>query len=223
MSFNLDDLLDNPTPRVPIAICLDVSSSMNSVLPELQSGVEKFQKSLCDDEMTLYSAEVTLITFGREIKTIVPFGPPDAMVIPKLQAFGSTPLGAATLLALESLEKRKKLYSDNGIEYYQPWIVVMTDGDPTDPEQVAAASKKIAPLVEKKKLTVFLIMIGTRVSPDRIQPLSPNRPPLKIQGTRFEDFFEWLSSSVSKVSASAPSDNAPIQLDIDALKKWATL
>lgn len=221
--FDIKDLIDNPTPRLPIAICLDVSSSMTNVISELQRGVEKFKKSLCDDEVTLYSAEVSIITFGDEIIRAVPFGPPDAMLIPKLKAFGQTPLGEATLSALQDLENRKNLYAKNGIEYFQPWIVIMTDGDPTDSQRVTIASQKIAELVAKKKLTVFIIMIGDGVSPARVASLSPNRPPIKLQGARFEQFFEWLSSSASRVSASTPGDTAPIPLDIDGLKKWATL
>ena len=50
---------------------------------------------------------------------------------------------------------------------------------------------------------------------------SPNRPPLKLKGLNFQEFFEWLSQSVSRVSQSTPGDK--VELDIEGIKGWAQL
>ena len=50
---------------------------------------------------------------------------------------------------------------------------------------------------------------------------SPGRPPLKLKGLNFREFFTWLSKSVSKVSQSTPGDVVP--LDVEGLKGWAEL
>ncbi len=41
-------------------------------------------------------------------------------------------MGAGVEQALNILEKRKAEYSSKGVDYYQPWMVLMTDGYPTD-------------------------------------------------------------------------------------------
>ena len=36
----------------------------------------------------------------------------------------------AVMQALKLLETRKKEYVDAGVDYYQPWMVIMSDGQP---------------------------------------------------------------------------------------------
>ena len=43
LNIGADDLVDNPTPRVPVSLCLDTSSSMGgSPIEELIRGVNLF-------------------------------------------------------------------------------------------------------------------------------------------------------------------------------------
>ena len=43
MLAGLRDLVDNPTPRVPVILCLDVSSSMQGrSIAELNGGIQQF-------------------------------------------------------------------------------------------------------------------------------------------------------------------------------------
>ena len=50
---------------------------------------------------------------------------------------------------------------------------------------------------------------------------SPNRPPLRLDGLKFKEFFEWLSKSVARVSRSTPGDT--VKLDLEGLAGWAEL
>ena len=43
--ISLKDLIDNPTPRVPVCLCLDTSGSMSgSPINELNEGIKLFMK-----------------------------------------------------------------------------------------------------------------------------------------------------------------------------------
>ncbi len=44
-------------------------------------------------------------------------------------------------------------YSSKGVDYYQPWMVLMTDGYPTD--DTSNAIKMVNKLGRNKKLTLF--------------------------------------------------------------------
>ena len=71
------DLVENPTPRVPVVLCLDTSGSMmgNKII-ELRRGVNRFYSSLLDDDVARYSAEVGVVTFGNGgVQLLADFGP----------------------------------------------------------------------------------------------------------------------------------------------------
>ena len=142
--------------------------------------------------------------------------------ISTLDPRGVTFLGEGVNLALDTLEKRKSVYSGSGVLYYQPWLVLMTDGQPNgDARELERAVQRVTELVAAKKLTVFAIGIGADADMSVLARFSPNRPPLRLRGLNFKEFFEWLSKSVSRVSRSTPGD--AVKLDLEGLAGWAEL
>lgn len=220
----LEDLVNNPTARVPVCLCLDTSGSMGGIpIDELNEGVRLFYEAIREDETALYSAEVSIVTFGGYAQCIVDFASlevqPDA---PTLTANGMTPMGEAVNMGLDLLEQRKDEYKDRGVDYYQHWLVLMTDGAPNgDSAELSRAINRTVDLVNQKKLTVFPIGIGSDADMDVLAQFSPKRPPLKLQGLKFREFFAWLSKSVSKTSQSTPGES--VKLDVDGIKGWGEL
>lgn len=223
--LRLEDLVNNPTARVPVCLCLDVSGSMDGApIRELNDGVRLFYDAIREDETALYAAEVCIVTFGRHgVECIADFASlelqPDA---PVLTAGGMTPMGEAVNLGLDLLEKRKNEYKNKGVDYYQPWLVLMTDGAPNgDPAELTRAIGRTVEMANHRKLSVFPIGIGAHTDMDVLAQFSPKRGPLKLQGLKFRQFFEWLSQSVSRTSQSIPGESVP--LDMNGIKGWAEL
>lgn len=216
-----DDLVDNPTPRVPVSLCLDTSSSMNgSPIQELVRGVNLFYDAIDEDDDAHDSAEINIVEFNSSAGLVHDFASIERLQrVSSLTANGMTAMGAGVNLALDTLEKRKATYSGSGVLYYQPWLVLMTDGAPTD--NIDAAVRRVVDLVEAKKLTVFPIGIGSGADMKTLARFSPNRPPLRLDGLKFKEFFEWLSRSVARVSRSTPGDT--VKLDLEGLAGWAEL
>lgn len=220
----LEDLVNNPTARVPVCLCLDTSGSMRGTpIDELNEGVRLFFDAIREDETALYSAEVSIVTFGDDAECIADFASLALQPIaPKLPANGMTPMGEAVNMALDLLERRKDEYKDKGVDYYQPWLVLMTDGAPNgNSDELARAIQRTYDLVDKNKLTVFPIGIGNDADMDILQQFSPKRSPLKLQGLKFREFFAWLSKSVSKTSQSTPGEH--VKLDMEGIKGWGEL
>ncbi len=229
-------LVENPTARVPIVLCLDCSPSMsgkaefgaapNTIgvpIDELNEGVKMFFDSIRGDEIAKMSAEISIVAFSSIVEQILEFDYIENIPTPSLELemkVGGTSLGKAVDESLKILEKRKKEYSNAGVDYYQPWLVVMTDGFPTDDSHIEV-SKKVSALVNEKKLTLFPIGIGDGADMATLKMFSPKRPPLKLKGLNFKEFFEWLSQSVGRVSQSSPGDS--VALDIEGIKGWAEL
>ena len=236
--LRLEDLVNNPTARVPVCLCLDTSGSMgngrsvfgelfgsSSLAPidELNEGVKLFYDAIHDDETAMYSAEIAIVTFGGSEQLVVDFSNIERQpYVAPFRASGGTPLGEAVNLAIDCLEKRKQEYRDKGVDYFQPWLVLMTDGEPNGSEaELSRAIRRTQELVNAKKLTIFPIGIGIEADMGVLRKLSPKRSPLKLKGTNFRAFFQWLSQSVSRTSQSMPGEN--ISLDLDGIKGWAEL
>lgn len=121
MIVGFDDLINNPTTRVPVILCLDVSGSMlGPSINELNEGVQQFYTAVRSDDMALYSAEIAVVTFGASVECIDNFSTLDTKEkLPELKAGGRTPMGEAVNLAMDMLEERKQMYKAGGVDYYQ--------------------------------------------------------------------------------------------------------
>ena len=219
-----EDLFDNPTPRVSVALCLDCSGSMmGEPINELNAGVKTFYQAIDEDEIARFSAEICIVTFGPA-KLEADYATLDVRPQPPvLSASGNTPMGEAVKISLDSLERRKELYKESGVDYYQPWLVLMTDGKPYGGslELLNQQINRVAGMVEAGKLVLFPIGIGSEADMGTLQRFSPKRPPLRLQGLKFSEFFSWLSKSVSRVSQSTPGDK--VTLDLEGIRGWAEL
>jgi uncharacterized protein YegL len=186
---------------------------------ELQQGLSSFYNALLEDEIARWSVELCVVGCGRQVAILDDFGPIDQATVPTLVADGPTPLGEAINVALDALEQRKTLYQQAGLDYYQPWLVIMTDGRPTD--SLDRAEQRIRELCKNKRITIFALGIGADADLRELARVTPARPPLRLQGLRFQEFFQWLSASVEQVSASQPGDT--IKLDLTGIAAWGEL
>ena len=133
---------------------------------------------------------------------------------------GGTYTSEGINLALDKIEERKQAYRDNGIDYYRPWLFLITDGEPTEhPDSVTMAAHRLKNADIEKKVAAFSVGVeGADL--DKLAEISPRRP-LVLKGLKFSSMFTWLSKSMSRVSASRISDE--ITLDTNGLKDWAAI
>jgi uncharacterized protein YegL len=128
-----------------------------------------------------------------------------------------TPMGQAVEHALDALEARKRRLGKTGVDYYQPWLVLMTDGQPTD--DIEPAVERVQRMVREKKLTVFPIAIGASADLGALARFSAGRAPFQLRGFAFSEFFAWLSKSIVRVSASTLGS----EVEMPPYKGWGSL
>lgn len=230
--IRIQDLLDNPDAHVPVCLCLDTSGSMMTTvggtptgettvidgkrynvvtggktrLETLQKGIQLFYDAIYDDENARYAAEISIVTFDDTARVLTDFSRVEyndvRENVPELSTKNLTSLGAGVNLALDCLEKRKQEYKDKGVDYYQPWLVIMTDGEDNGSKaELDKARVRIQKLVSEKKLSVFPFIIGTDQGKATLATLSPNQPPMQIEITQMKGLFEWLGKSIAEVSS----------------------
>lgn len=217
------DLLDNPTTRVPVVLCLDVSASMtiDGRIEQLNKGVQEFFRSVSEDKIAKWAAEICIVIFNNEAKKLIDFNyvekQKEAFDALELKAGGNTAMGAAVELSLSLLEQRKTEYRNKGIDYWQPWLVLMTDGQATD--NIDKAADQCSKLVDDGKLVIFPLALGRGANLEELKSFSPKRAPLRLNEHKLSEFFNWLSQSVRTTSQSTPG--ATVKLP--DVSSWAVL
>jgi len=113
-------------------------------------------------------------------------------------------MGEAIEFALDLLEKRKQTYKDNGIQYFRPWIFLITDGAPTDAWQMAA--QRLRQAETERRLLFFAVGVQGANTSILKQIALPERPPVMLNGLDFRSLFVWLSTSMKRVSTGKIGD-----------------
>ena len=169
---------DNPEPRCPCVLLADVSTSMyGAPIRELNEGLAVLADELKKDQLASLRVEVAIITFGSTAEVAQDFITADQFEAPTLVANGTTMMSAGINLALDKIEERKQMYRDNGIDYYRPWLFLLTDGAPTEEQEVVnAASARLKQAESEKRVAAFSVAVA-RADLDTLTEMSPPSSP----------------------------------------------
>lgn len=204
--LDLVQLADNPDPRAPCLLLLDTSASMGGEpIQALNDGLRVFKQDLMTDELARRRVEIAVVTFGAGgVREIQNFVTADQWQPPELSAGGSTPMGEAIRRGLELLRERKDMYREAGLQYFRPWVFLISDGEPTDQFDEAA---RLARQQDAGHGLSFFVVGVERANLQKLAEIAPpGRPPLKLKGLQFAELFLWLSQSQQRVSHSRVGD-----------------
>ena len=204
--LDLVQLAENPDPRAPCLLLLDTSASMGGEpIRALNEGLTLLKDDLMSDELARRRVELAVVTFGAGgVRTAQDFITVEDWQPETLSAGGSTPLGEALSSGLELLRERKDMYRRAGLQYFRPWVFLITDGEPTDSFEEAA---RMARLADSERGLAFFVVGVDRANLERLSEIAPpGRPPVKLKGLQFAEMFLWLSQSQQRISHSRVGD-----------------
>ena len=212
------EFVENPEPRCPCALVLDVSSSMSGKpIKELNKGVHLLAEELRQDPVAAVRVEPAITTFGGRVEIRCEFGTVDDFQPPTLRASGDTPMGEAIIHGIDALERRKEDYRSSGTPYYRPWLFLITDGAPTDSWRDAARLVHAGEL--EGRFSFFAVGVEGATMDTLRQIAPPSRPPLMLKGLQFSELFKWISASMRNISCSRPGGGE--QLALPPVDGWA--
>lgn len=226
--MSLEDAIEIANPQHPhcaTVLLLDTSSSMAEAdkIGQLNQGIQYFKEDVEADDLARKRVDLSIVTFGMGVETVTPFTSIEEFDPPSLTANGSTPMGAGLLEAMQSIRNRKEEYRAQGMDYYRPWLFLITDGEPTDMYPGDTTWETVVTELHEgergKEFLAFVIGVEPANMALLTQLAPPERAPVQLQRGRFREMFAWLSKSQRAVSASKVGD----QVALESPAGWATV
>jgi uncharacterized protein YegL len=208
-------------------LLLDTSGSMaGAKLDQLVEGLQLFRDEVEGHELARKRVDVAVMTFGEEVRLVQDFTPVSEMEVPQLEAGGRTPMGAAILAAIDLVERRKQQYRSEAVDYYRPWIFLITDGEPTDMRPGDATWTSVVNAVHEGERLQHFLFFSVGVDQADLTKLAqispPDRKPLRLRPGHFQEMFAWVANSQQQISMSRVGEQVAVE-DPTAEGGWARI
>lgn len=223
--------VENHSTRIPVVLCLDTSQSMttNGGFEALNEGVQAFYETCKDDPVNRLGFDVAIVTFGAQgVTRVQDFRPIwnqediPSFAFSKENWIDGTPMGKGIDLSMKGLQKRKEEYKENSIGYYQPFLVIITDGQSTeivrqcfssDSEWVASrkqfdsVKEQVVALQRGGKLKVIAMGVGNDDFSELADFVVDKKVLLAKDFSAFDLLFEFMSKSMSNSASNSALDD----------------
>ena len=183
--------------HLPVYILIDTSGSMKGEPLEIvKVGLADMIATLRQDPYALETVCISIITFDREVKQILPLTELENLQLPNIVTpdVGPTHMGAALKLLCDKIDVEVKKGTPDQKGDWRPLLFLLTDGKPSDIQEynqviprvkglnfasiVACAAGPMARVDPLKKLTDQVFLLDT------------------MDATTFKKFFVWVSDVI---------------------------
>lgn len=183
--------------RLPVYILIDTSGSMKGEpIESVKVGLEAMVSSLRQDPFALESACISIITYDKDVKCLVPLTPLEDLQLPEITTpeSGPTHMGAALQMLCQQIDKEVQLSTPERKGDWMPLLFLLTDGKPSDIQLY----NEIIPEVKKRKFaSVVACAAGMKAKPEPLKLLTDQVYMLDtLDSSSFKQFFKWVSASI---------------------------
>ena len=184
--------------RLPVYLLIDTSGSMKGEpIEAVNAGLQSLVSSLRRDPQALETAHLSIITFDREARLLLPLTPVAELQLPVIVTpdSGPTMTGAALDLLCQRVDSEVRTHSTDVKRDWKPLLFIMTDGAPSDIQKY----NEMVPECKKRTFAaITACAAGMKAKIDALRDLATNIVSLDTcDGATFAQFFQWVSASIS--------------------------
>lgn len=185
--------------RLPVYILIDTSGSMKGEpIESVKVGLSDMVASLRLDPYALETVCVSIITYDREVKQILPLTDLENLQLPEIVCpeSGPTFMGAALKLMCRCYDREVNMGSREQKGDWMPLLFVLTDGKPSDLQEYDLAVQ----MVKKHLFTnIVACAAGPKANPGPLKKLTENVFTLDTMDvSTFKKFFQWVTINVQQ-------------------------
>jgi uncharacterized protein YegL len=166
-------------------------------IESVKVGLESMIASLRQDPFALESVFISIITFDREVKQLLPLTELELLQLPNITTpdSGPTHLGEALEVLIKKVDAEVQLSTEAQKGDWMPLLFIMTDGKPSDLQKYNA----MIPEVKKRNFaSIIACAAGAKADVKPLQQLTDQVYSLDTtDSATFRQFFKWVSASVS--------------------------
>jgi len=216
----------NKDQKCPVVLLLDTSGSMTgSPIDELNRALVKLKEDILSDPILSQRLEVGIVCFDDDARVERPI---DLISVdtnmPSLIVGGITNVVAGMNKAMEIVEERKQFYRSNGEQFYRPFIVLFTDGAPTNtPEEIETLDQQIQQMADNKKFVFIpfgvegadmqlLAKLAVQSADERLKNQAKAWQMKDV--SKFAEVFAFVSSSISGAINQGGAQTAQMSSDV---------
>lgn len=166
-------------------------------IESIKVGLEAMVASLRQDPFALESVYISISTYDRKVKSLVPLTELEHLQIPNIEQPESGPahLGEALKFICNNVDNEVVLSTPEKKGDWMPLLFLMSDGRASDPKLF----NEIIPELKRKNFgSIIACIVGSKTNISNIKRLTDNIVSLETtDSSTFKQFFKWVSASVS--------------------------
>lgn len=212
--------------RIPVLLVLEASGGMKqkvrgksgyrrAIIDHLNDGLRIFKREIEEDFLSTHAVDVSVVTFGGDVKIEQEFDTIKNWKLPDLDATGTSPMCEAIGRGLQHLERHKTVLAKENLPQKRALVWLLTNGKPDNRSGTEwdKAQSVIEDGVEASPFLFYAVGCGRTADMDCLNELVSTAPncsveTLQFDYNQFQEMFCLIAESVIE-HTNRPYDNPP--------------